>query len=89
MTKISVYDSRDRQFRTLKKLSKRLAEKIGLDVGDIESFVLKQDFFHALLYDDNLDLFISDFAKWQEEKMGVNPGENRQNKLCRRIWGAL
>mgnify|MGYP006913732321 CR=1 FL=1 len=89
MLKSSVHDARDRQFRVLKKLSQKMAEKTNLDLKDVEEFVLKQEFFHALLYDDNLDLFISHFLQWQENKMGIKHDENRQDKLCRRIWGPL
>lgn len=86
MVKIGVHAARDRQFRTLKKISKKLAKSTGIDLADVESFVLKQEFFRGLLYESHIDLFIFDFSQWMEAKMDATGGLSRQQSLNRRIW---
>lgn len=89
MIKIGVHAARDRQFRALKKISKKLAESTGIDLADVEAFVLKQEFFRGLLYESHIDLFICDFEQWLEAKMCSPKSESKYNQINKRIWGQI
>lgn len=88
MIKIGVHAARDRQFRTLKKISKQLAQHFELAIEEVEAFVLKQEFYRALFYADQPELFLHDFRRHMEIRMGANK-PSRQAQLRRRIWGPL
>lgn len=87
MKTIAKYDKIEHQFRSLKSLSNRLSTQTGLDVKDVESFILKKDFLSALLYSDNTELFVHDFTNFMHETMGVSGQPPRRNMLNKRIWG--
>lgn len=79
----------DSQFKQLKKISKEISKKLDLDLRDVESFILKQEFFRALLYRENIDFFVDDFIQFLHAKMHLLPKESREHALKKRIYGRL
>lgn len=86
MKKIDTYSRVDRQFKVLKKISKRIAFRLSIDVEEVEKFILSREFFKALEYSRNLHLFIADFKAFQEDKMGVDSENSREYDLLRSIF---
>ncbi|MCM1219203.1 MAG: hypothetical protein NC548_32380 [Lachnospiraceae bacterium] len=88
MIKLDTRTKTDVQYYMLKKISEKLSSKLGIKLCDIEEFVLKQDYGKALLYIEHPELFVFDFEKHMEIKMGVDR-PSREDSLRRRILGPL
>lgn len=74
-------DKIDSQFFQVKKIAKRLAKKTGVDLADVEDFVLKTEFFTVLLYSNNIDLFVADFLQYMDNLMGVSTRSHHPRRL--------
>lgn len=74
-------DKIDSQFFQVKKIAKRLAKKTGVDLADVEDFVLKTEFFTVLLYSNNIDLFVADFLQYMDNLMGASTQSHHPRRL--------